>query len=169
MRPGKGYLFRRQAAGDVTMRYIPTSSQGASRRKAKAVDEPVFTNPHAATNMTIVATVKDLRPLTFDLRLHCYVAGVLAAVATPQVVDGDTLYFVTVQSDGTGMLRFELNGETLTPEAGAVRYVADDHLGSVSEPVVLTPTDDRPYKVLEDNHVVIIRNDERYDVTGKKL
>ena len=52
---------------------------------------------------------------------------------------------------------------------GAVRYVADDHLVSVSEPVVLTPTDDRPYKVLEDNHVVIIRNDERYDDTGKKL
>ena len=25
------------------------------------------------------------------------------------------------------------------------------------------------YKVLEDNHVVIIRNNERYDVTGKKL
>ena len=131
-----------------------------------AKEESLYSNPQASTNMTMVAVVKDLK----DLRdLSVYVAGELAGIAQPQIVDGDTLYFVTVQSDGTGMLRFELNGETLTPEAGAVRYVADDHLGSVSEPVVLTPTDDRPYKVLEDNHVVIIRNDERYDVTGKKL
>ena len=26
-----------------------------------------------------------------------------------------------------------------------------------------------PYKLLEDDHVVIIRNGEKYDVTGKKL
>ena len=26
-----------------------------------------------------------------------------------------------------------------------------------------------PYKLIEDQHVVIIRNNEKYDVTGKKL
>ena len=27
----------------------------------------------------------------------------------------------------------------------------------------------RTYKILEDDHIVIIRNNEKYDVTGKKL
>ena len=174
MRPGGGYLFRRLTAGDVTMRYVPTSSQSPDRRKIQAAAESAFTNPQAATNMTMVAAVKDLRPLTFDLRLHVYVDGELAAIATPQVVDGDTLYFVTIQSDQVGDLRFELNGEPLAPivresVAPSIRYCENDHLGSVEEPVVLQPTDDRPYKILENNHVVIIRNNEKYSITGTKL
>jgi len=172
MRPGGGYLFRRLTAGDVTMRYVPTSSQSPDRRKAKTVDEPVFTNPQVATNMTMVATVKGLRSKVESL--HVYVDNNLAGIAQPQIVNGDTLYFVTIQSDQVGDLRFELNGEPLAPivresVAPSIRYCENDHLGSVEEPVVLQPTDDRPYKILENNHVVIIRNNERYDVTGKKL
>ena len=171
MRPGRGYLFRRQAAGDVTMHYYAPSATNAPSRKRIAAENALFTNPQAATNMTMVAVVKDLK----DLRdLSVYVAGELAAIATPQVVNGDTLYFVTIQSDGSGTLRFEMHGEPLAPivrdsVTPSIRYSENAHHGSVEEPVVLCPTDDRPYKVLEDNHVVIIRNNERYDVTGKKL
>lgn len=34
---------------------------------------------------------------------------------------------------------------------------------------ILKPGDNRPYKIIENDHVVIIRNNEKYDVTGKKL
>ena len=172
MRPGKGYLFRRMAAGDVTMRYVSSSSQAPSRRKIQAA-EPVFTNPQAETNMTMVAKVEGQKSKVEGLRV--YVGNELAGVAEPQIVDGDTLYFVTIQSDQVGTLRFELNGETLTPVicesvGSSLRYTENEHLGTVEEPVLLRPSeDDRPYKILENNHVVIIRNNERYDVTGKKL
>ena len=50
-----------------------------------------------------------------------------------------------------------------------IAYEADSHLGSLKAPIVLKPTDNRPYKVLENQNVIIIRNGERYDITGKKL
>ena len=53
---------------------------------------------------------------------------------------------------------------------GTMNYEPDSHHGSLEEPVILVPEDpSRVYKVIEDNHVVIIRNNEKYDVTGKKL
>ena len=53
-----------------------------------------------------------------------------------------------------------------------VSYDADKNafVGSLESPVVLTPNAYvGPYKLIENDHVVIIRNNEKYDVTGKKL
>ena len=50
-----------------------------------------------------------------------------------------------------------------------ISYVADAHHGSLKVPVILKPGDNCPYKIIENDHVVIIRNNEKYDVTGKKL
>jgi len=35
--------------------------------------------------------------------------------------------------------------------------------------MLIKSTDNRPYKLIENDHVVIIRNNEKYDITGKKL
>jgi len=43
------------------------------------------------------------------------------------------------------------------------------YYGSLKKPVILTPAGNSPYKVMEDGHVVIIRNGEKYSITGKKL
>ena len=51
-----------------------------------------------------------------------------------------------------------------------ILYVPDSHYGSLTEPVLLVPDDaNRVYKIIENDHVVIIRNNEKYDVTGTKL
>jgi hypothetical protein len=89
----------------------------------------------------------------------------LAAEAEPI----DSLYFLTIRSDRVGELRFELNGERLMVNGERIRYEADVHYGSLKAPIVLKKDDSRPYKIIENNHVVIIRNNERYDATGKKL
>ena len=82
----------------------------------------------------------------------------------------DSLYFLTIQSDKVGELRFEMNGESYMPESGSVNYSADAHHGSLKAPIVLRKADEAGvYKILENNHVVIIRNNEKYDITGKKL
>jgi hypothetical protein len=113
--------------------------------------------------MTMIARVEGLEVRGYGLRV--FVGDELAGVASPI----DSLYFITIQSDQVGELRFEMDGETLIPEVGTINYSADAHAGSIKAPIVLKPTDERPYKILEDNHVIIIRNGERYDVTGKRL
>jgi hypothetical protein len=108
-------------------------------------------------------------------QLKVYVGDELAAVAEPITLSTgegreEALYFLTIQSDKQGELRFEMDGEPLTVEGGSIHYAADAHSGSLKAPVILHPTETiRPYKTIEDNHVVIIRNNEKYDVTGKKL
>jgi len=97
--------------------------------------------------------------------VRVYVGDELAAVATPI----DSLYFLTIQSDRVGELRFELNGETYVPVSGAINNSADSHHGSLRAPIILRKDDNRPYKIIENDHVVIIRGGERYDVTGIKL
>jgi len=162
LQPGEGYLFRRMGKGAVEISFFRKEAKG-ERRKAKAADPDVFSNPHAATNMTMIARVEGLEVRGYGLRV--FVGDELAGVASPI----DSLYFITIQSDQVGELRFEMDGETLIPEVGTINYSADAHAGSIKAPIVLKPTDERPYKILEDNHVIIIRNGERYDVTGKRL
>ena len=58
----------------------------------------------------------------------------------------------------------------MVPEIGTINYSANAHHGTLKAPIVLRKTDPvGVYKVLENNHVVIIRNNEKYDVTGKKI
>ena len=70
-----------------------------------------------------------------------------------------------------GTLRFETeSGEGLSVTGyGTINYVPNAHHGSLKAPVILKPTDNRPYKIIENDHVVIIKNGEKYDITGKKL
>ena len=98
-------------------------------------------------------------------KVNAYIDDELVGVATKI----DSLYFLTVSSDAAGTLRFETEeGTPLTSEM-PIGYVADAHHGSLKAPIILRPGDNRPYKIIENDHVVIIRNNERYDVTGKKL
>ena len=166
MRPGEGYLFRRLALGSVNIHFFNRTAAAAPKRMIELADERMsgFTNPKAATNMTMIAKVDGL-PVTGD-GLRVFVGDELAAVATPI----DSLYFITIQSDQVGELKFECNGETLLPVSGAIHYQADAHHGTVKAPIVLKKADETGvYKIIENDHVVIIRNNEKYDVTGKKL
>jgi hypothetical protein len=170
LRPGEGYLFRRMAPGTVTIPFYRQSPSKAPRRAQDNSSHPsVFSNPKAATNMTVIAKVQsDDVQCTKDIRV--YVGDELAAVATPLTIDEETYYFLTIQSDKTGTLRFEMDGQTLQPENGAIMYSTDSHAGSLKAPIMLRPADETGvYKIIENNHVVIIRNNEKYDVTGKKL
>ena len=83
-------------------------------------------------------------------------------------------YFLTIQSDKVGELRFKLeDGTPLSLEGRAgegLLYYPDSHWGSLEEPLILTPANKvNAYKIIENNNVLIIRNNEKYDVTGKKL
>ena len=164
LQPGEGYLFRRMGAGNIDIAFHRQDKQANQRNQINQNDQS-FDNMAAATNMTMIAQLEvDQQPMD-NGQLMVYVGDELAAVATPI----DSLYFLTIQSDKIGELRFELNGETLMPEIGTISYSADSHHGSLRAPIVLRKDDNRPYKIIENQRVVIIRNNEKYDVTGKKL
>ena len=183
IRPGEGYLFRRMGKGSVTVHFYEQGNsetpQHAPSSKASSNEAGLFANPNAATNMTMIARVEGL-DISTSRDLEVFVADEKAAVAEPITIGEETYYFLTIQSDKVGEpLRFEMDGESLTasetsgPTAkrsnNAVVYVPDSHHGSLKAPVLLTPSDERPYKVLENHHVVIIRNNEKYSITGTKL
>jgi len=192
IQPGEGYLFRRLAPGTVEIGFYNKSVSAPKRAKSQEPNSQ-WSNPKAATNMTMIACVmaNDLSPLTSNLSpLKVYVGDELAAVAEPLIIpslstegasslsEASPFYFITIQSDKIGELRFEMeDGTPLSPVSteGAspfapLKYAANAHHGSLKAPIILKPMDETGvYKVIENNHVVIIRNNEKYDVTGKKL
>jgi hypothetical protein len=171
--PGQGYLFRRLGAGNVTMHYYPQTQGNAPKRanSQELIANSQFSNPKAASNMTMIAKLDNGQWTMDNGQLKVFVGDELVAVAEPIEVEGEMLYFLTIQSDQVGNLRFEMNGQELMVKGESVRYSADSHHGSLKAPVVLTTQDSllTTFKILEDNHVVVIRNNEKYDVTGKKL
>ena len=169
LQPGEGYLFRRMAPATVEIAFHKQTASAAPKRSTdryadRTQNTDLFSNPKAATNMTMIAILEGLT--MSNKRLEVYVNGERAAMTTPI----DSLYFLTIQSDQIGELTFEINNETYVPVGGTITYTADSHYGTLKAPVVLRKTDEvGVYKIIENDHVVIIRNNEKYDVTGKKL
>ena len=156
------------------MKYVKNSSANAPARAKAVSDQPsAFSNPKASSNMTMICRIDESQESRVE-SIRAYIGDELVGVATKI----DSLYFITIQSDAVGELRFEtedgtpltiVNNSQLDNQSSIVNYVPDAHHGSLKAPIILKPGDDRPYKIIENNHVIIIRNNEKYDVTGKKL
>ncbi len=196
LRPGEGYLFRRMGTGAVNVSFYDRTPDNAPRRTYTPSEKgtgDVLTGDvvaNASTNMTMIATIEwpmaNGQQLTANSqRLMAYIGDDLVGVAQPftlpekgqgDVLTGD-VYFLTISSDASGTIRFTTEDGTplyaysLPSErgAGGVSYQPNAHHGSLEAPIILKPGDNRPYKVIENDHVVIYRNNEKYDVTGKKL
>jgi hypothetical protein len=169
LRPGEGYLFKRIGATDVTVPFY--NSPANAPKKAPAAERAAF-RANSATNMTMIATVEGLADTGYGVRV--YIGDELVGVATPLSLEGRAgegfLYFLTIQSDRTGTLRFEAEDGTPLMAEQPVSNIADAHHGSLKAPMILKPGDDRrPYKMIENDHVVIIKNGDKYDIVGKKL
>lgn len=134
MHPGEGYLLKRLAATPVSFTYH-NSNKSAATSGSKGATPPVFTQSHSA-NMTMIATVENPSHCT---RVLAYVGSSLSAVAMPQVVDGDTLFFITIGSDQGGQVSFLLEyGDNLTGIASKrFSYQPNAHFGTLRQPVML--------------------------------
>lgn len=175
LRPGEGYLFRRMGQGTVTMRFFNQSSAAAMQHA------PAF-HGKAASNMTMICVlnreaINAAGNKRDEVTIRAYIGNELVGIAEPLTIQGESeeaYYFLTISSEAAGTLRFETgSGTDLKPivnsELSIVNYVSDSHYGTLHAPVILTPGDDRPYKIIENDHVVIIKNGEKYDIVGKKL
>ena len=168
LRPGEGYFFKRTGKGDVDVRFFDKPANAPTRKALPLGEhsEAGFSNPKAATNMTMIAVINGENGENGENGvLKVYIGSELVGVAT-QI---DSLYFLTIQSDQVGELRFETEDGTELVSEMPLFYEADSHHGSVQSPIVLKHSDNRVYKLLEDNHIIIIRNNDKYDITGKRL
>ena len=161
--PGEGYLFRRMGAGTVTVNFYSQTPAFAPQQA------PAFRGK-AASNMTMICTLnrEAINAEGYqrdEVTINAFIGEELVGVATQM----DSLYFLTISSEATGTLRFATEDGTPLKAEQPISYIADAHHGSLKAPIILKPDDNRPYKIIENNHVIIIRNNEKYDVTGKKL
>ena len=107
--PGEGYLFRRLGKGSVQIRFYNQSSNAPHRNQSSVSDSDLssvsdsglYSNPNAAGNMTMIAKVVDSQKSKVE-RLSVFVGDELVGVASPITVDGEQLYFITIQSDRVG-------------------------------------------------------------------
>ncbi len=158
LRPGEGYLFRRLGTSDVKVQFYDQISTSA-RRNVRGADfgltqEPAYTNPLAANNMTMIAKMEDDRhgwqqKSEHNQTIYAYVGEQLAAVAQPYNHDNETLYFITIQSDISDTVRFEtadgrqlvaLTSQGTAQSRCEIINVANQHLGSLQAPVILAPS-----------------------------
>lgn len=188
LRPGEGYLFRRMGSGDATIKFFnKTAAPKRNELPAKDAKNSLY-NRHA-TNMTMICTIDGDSGQSNSEAINAFIGDELVGVAKPMynvqstMSNGKAIYFLTISSDAFGEIRFETeDGTSLTPinseainaegnkrDAVTINYIPDAHHGSLKAPVILKPGDNRPYKIIENDHVIIIRNGERYDITGKKL
>ena len=187
LRPGEGYLLRRMGLGTVDVRFYNTATGAKAPRRMQGENiltaEESFSNPKASSNMTMIATIltndESLMTNAQSPIIYVYAGNELAGIAESISLSagegrGEALYFLTIQSDKVGeSLRFETEDGTILSTVGepeGALYSPNSHAGSLEKPVLLKPIEElRPYKIIENNQVIIIRNNEKYDVTGKKL
>ncbi len=174
LRPGEGYLFRRMGQGDALISFYNVGIHSVyAPRKMPAQDVATFSNPAAENNMTMICTLADADR---DAKVMVLQGSTLVGMAQ-QI---DSLYFITIQSNNIGEpLTFITNaGQRLEVQTAeqqtdtSIDYTPNAHHGSVESPIVLAPAGtigNQVYKIIENGHVIIIRNNQRYDVTGKKL
>jgi hypothetical protein len=135
--------------------------------------------------MTIIAKVQSDKVPSTKGKVMVYQGDDLVGMAEPQqmsnvqspISNGEViLYFLTIQSDAAGSpLRFETeDGQELSIVQSQIIYLPDAHYGSVESPVILTPsTKERDggevFKIIENEQIIIIRNNEKYSITGTRL
>ena len=177
--PGEGYFIRRMGEGDVTVRFFNQSAGAAAPAK-------MALPASSETNMTMIAKLTNdpiNDQMVNDQMVNVYIGDVLVGVAKPISLSsgegrGEDLYFLTIQSDKSGTLRFELEDGTVlraiipslsSKAASPLPYVPDAHYGTPEEPIILLPSttqQDGAYKFLRNELLFIECNGKIYNAQG---
>ena len=150
----------------------------------------------SATTMSLIATIEvdeglDLHPLSSTYTLAAYIGNRLVGVGYPQQVGTtteDAIFFLSI-ADGaevasgqwavgsgqevSGQIRFVLlcNGEPVAHGTQTLPYEQDTVVGTLRKPYRITfhtidDMQDKPYKILENQQIYIIRNENKYNILG---
>ena len=191
LEPGHGYLYFSNDAATKSFLYPEDFYVARSPMMA-----PQMTNYQSQMTNVFTPVDKHQYPsnMTMTVRLMdgdavvdtCEIAAFVSDECRGAIrADAEGLYYLVIAGEGAGQameIKTMLNGEIVTID-NTLTFVSDDHIGTPWEPYVInlqTPQGIAPvtdnssavtatYKIIENNHVYIIRNGEKYDMTGKKL
>jgi hypothetical protein len=172
MQPGRGYMLYRQAASNASLTYTAKANKAPQKSNDARLHAPLFNNPKAANTMTLIAKVllsPDAEGSEEAQTLYAYIGDELVGMAQPQVVDGDTLMFINIQSDCVGEIHFEYAGLNLKAGGQRVTYSNDKHLGTLTSPVLLMVDEvqsNKTEKRLINNHIYIFHGGKVYNTQG---
>ncbi|MBR3960198.1 MAG: T9SS type A sorting domain-containing protein [Bacteroidales bacterium] len=146
--PGKGYLLYRNAESTVNFTFRNGNKEAENGKQNAEPDfkSQLSTFNSPATNMTIIAALSPELSAQ-NSQLTAYINGTPVCSVTPQVVDGDTLFFLTLGTDNAGEITFviEQDGtQTSVAPISALRSpisvsaVPNRHYGTLTDPVILS-------------------------------
>ena len=148
------------------------------------------TDPYSG-NMSIIARVMNGDEAVHGVEVGIFAGEECRGAATEEHINENTTdgyWFLTVAGDETAPLTIKVHdpatGETITVQQ-TLTYTDDSTLGSLDEPYIIqlgviegvenihndTATDSgsRYAKIIENGILYILRNGEKYEVTGKKV
>ncbi|MCQ2324130.1 MAG: laminin G domain-containing protein [Paludibacteraceae bacterium] len=178
MAPGQGYLYYSNSKDTVTF-YYPNYFASTAAAPARVKEAEHYSPIPAQTypgNMTITAIVKDGEQLITDAEVAVFVNDECRAAALPI---GDR-WFITVPGDEQVTMQFRVwyNEQEYIVERTAT-FVEDSALGNYNNPYIIQigeetdihhvdaeSEDNSVIKVIENDHVYIIKNGVRYDILG---
>ncbi|MGN0235470.1 MAG: LamG-like jellyroll fold domain-containing protein [Paludibacteraceae bacterium] len=187
MQPGQGYMLRRLAQDPCSFTYYTYGQvdKGISEQGAKSKEQ----RPNgSATTMSVIATVETgqglaLYPSSENFTLAAYIGNTLVGICYPQQAGTnaqDSLCFLSI-ADGaegsgqaaSGRIRFVLlrDGEPVACGTQTLPYEQDAVVGTLRKPYRITlqsceDGQDKPYKILENQQIYIIRNENKYNILG---
>ena len=197
LEPGHGYLYlstdsmMRSFTYPEDM-YLPGGMMGSpASRNARLSTLNWFTpvDKHQyPSNMTMTIRLLDGAAIVDTCEIAAFVEDECRGAIR---ADEEGLYYLVIAGEGAGQA-MEIKAVLPDPVTGnpspvtidaSLTFTSDDHIGTPWEPYIinlqqaegidLIGTDDvkanRPYKVIEDNHLFIIRGNDRYDATGQRV
>ena len=90
--------------------------------------------------MTVIAAL-DSRITNHNSQLTAYIDGTPVTSVSPQVVDGDTLFFLTLATDHAGEITFTLEQDGMQTDLSihnSLRAAPNSHYGTLTNPVMLS-------------------------------
>ena len=195
MTPGEGYMYQSHATEGFTFRYPDVSALQYLRAPMRTNDPMVnvftpVTDPYSG-NMSIVARVMNGDEAVHGVEVGIFAGDECRGAATEEfssVNTTDGYWFLTVAGDEAAPLTIKVydptTGETITVQQ-TLTYTDDATIGSLDEPYIIqlgviegvenihngTATDSgsRYAKIIENGILYILRDGEKYEVTGKKV
>jgi hypothetical protein len=127
MRPGEGYFRKRLGEGEASFTYHGTrNNKGVGNKGTGALPAGQL---QSQSTMTLIAATEE--PVE---RVLAYVDGKLVAAAEPI----DSLYFITIPADETGVVTFALeSGDGIQQASTSLPCRSDVHYGTPEQPVML--------------------------------
>lgn len=186
----EGFTFRYPETISLTAkRSNSVGGLAAKRSNSETVFIPV-TDPYSG-NMSIIARVMNGEKAVHGVEVGIFAGDECRGAATEEHINVNTTdgyWFLTVAGDESTQLTIKVHdpatGETITVQQ-TLTYTDDSTLGSLDEPYIIqlgviegvenihndTATDSgsRYTKIIENGILYILRNGEKYEVTGKKV